>query len=1800
MNGFISFNRAYYGLPPRPLSASKYAPIIAPFFADADSSYATYSRVYVNQHFILDPSSLTLAILKNATNDVNLYQTYIQNNPNRQQYGLFDGIVPSFRAVLVTIITWDKVVPYPSFNTAKYDITNTFQLVIVSNSQNLFANFIYEDKGMNWWKRYVLVRPRAGYSNRSPSSTYELPDSSTKKMLRIDSAIGNYGSTGRWMYRVDNPFVYRENHAYKCQLWHANEISPAIYLHALRRRACPCSIWQALADRRFWFSFYSFCARSRWPRRARNGQRVYQRCCYSYASSSFGALITTYPSGSSFVFRNFFYQLQSYRGLYHCCFKSSLCSLYASKRPINTCSGYRPPRRALGRGDPHIKTLDGKQYTFNGLGEYILLQTSNTSFMLQARTMHAIKNGSLSAAATVFAGIATTEPDADVVQFTLNSTFNGIDILVNESISFTMDDLALNQSREFTNVEVAKISNRSIAAIFTSGISVEVTLLIEMLTISCSAPEEIKGDTAGLLGTWNDNINDEFKRPDGTYIDINSTESQIFYNFGQLWMINASQSLFTYPDGETHANYSDPNFVPIFGDNIIALFGNNTLFYNQSLARCGNDRDCLYDAALTLNLDAAISSKENSQQEDEIDNQLENFPPRISGLQIYNVTYGETFVTKLNVTDPNVGDTITLKLINPPLHAYIDTETFIFTWNVSSIQNTTIQFVANDSKGATSELIPRIIMCYCLNNGTCDYSAEMIQVGSIDQVECNCDPAWTGQYCNQDVDECIDQPCFENVTCTDNPAPQSGYTCGSCPVGYIGDGLKCYDFDECENGTHHCNQTCVNEEGSYSCQCLQGYRLNADQRGCTDINECTTGLANCSHQATCINQDGSYECICNSGYEGDGFECVDIDECNSTNGNCQHLCNNTIGNYTCSCYSGYELGVDHHSCLDIDECNRNNRCEQRCINTAGSYDCQCYPGFELNNDGISCNITNPCDPGNNCSQICTLINQTRICACNKGYQLMNGSQTHCVDINECNAKPTPCHQQCYNYIGGYNCSCRRGYNFAVDGWTCQDINECLKDGNNTCNVNAQCSNVPGSYTCTCNSGYKGDGTNCEDYDECAAGDASCSSNATCTNSIGSYKCQCKSGYTGDGFTCHDIDECQSRSNNNCSYNASCINNDGSYMCQCNKGFSGNGSVCSDIDECVIENPCPANSICHNKIGSYDCQCKSGYENGNSGCIDIDECATPHLCSIHAECINIIGSYTCQCQRGYSGNGSTCLDINECLTNTHNCSNNGKCINNQGSYTCSCNPGYSGNGMICSDINECSFTTQNCSTNGKCTNNQGSYTCSCNLGYSGNGFTCSDINECSSTSHNCSANGKCTNTNGSYTCICNAGYSGDGFTCQDINECNLPNTNKCPNNSICINTNGSYQCQCKPGFSGQPLSFCQDIDECSLNRHNCNVQAECINTIGSYQCRCKTGYYGNGKNCIPVATCDNNSMCGVKANCQIHQNSIYCSCKIGYYSNSQLPQTQLQSDSHCQRGKTFYGNIQTSGTFNASFNDPYSAVYQQFKDKATIALTIAFNSSSTTASNFKQVVVTGFRSGSIITEYVVIFDLSANLSQNQLINVIETSNISIDGQQLQNATIQDFNECANSSYNTCNNASQVCINEPGTYECQCKSGYTGSNCDDINECSGKSSCGNNTRCINDEGSYSCLCQVGYQGDPYSSIGCRPKNACNNSYCNNNGTCYMAQGKEMCNCSKGFSGEKCQNSNTIQGILIGISIGSVGLVTLILILFILLFMRRQRLHKSNQEEMTMKQYPTSKNIHPSESTRHDSETVPLAQQ
>ena len=92
----------------------------------------------------------------------------------------------------------------------------------------------------------------------------------------------------------------------------------------------------------------------------------------------------------------------------------------------------------------------------------------------------------------------------------------------------------LTNSSVYVNGSLAlsRPESNSFLVTFLSGISVTVTELQGSLTIVCAAPISFKGNTKGLLGTWNDDTLDDFLRPDGTTLPFNATGRQIHFDFG--------------------------------------------------------------------------------------------------------------------------------------------------------------------------------------------------------------------------------------------------------------------------------------------------------------------------------------------------------------------------------------------------------------------------------------------------------------------------------------------------------------------------------------------------------------------------------------------------------------------------------------------------------------------------------------------------------------------------------------------------------------------------------------------------------------------------------------------------------------------------------------------------------------------------------------------------------------------------------------------------------------------------------------------------------------------------------------------------------------------------------------------------------------------------------------------------------------------------------------------------------------------------------------------------------------------
>ncbi|XP_077862299.1 uncharacterized protein LOC100367189 [Saccoglossus kowalevskii] len=86
-----------------------------------------------------------------------------------------------------------------------------------------------------------------------------------------------------------------------------------------------------------------------------------------------------------------------------------------------------------------------------------------------------------------------------------------------------------------------------------------------------------------------------------------------------------------------------------------------------------------------------------------------------------------------------------------------------------------------------------------------------------------CCKGWAGENC--DIPLC-------NPHCEDGSVCVAPDTC-SCPPGYELDDGECEDIDECDTANDGgCEHDCENTDGSYHCECDEGYTLNEDGRSC--------------------------------------------------------------------------------------------------------------------------------------------------------------------------------------------------------------------------------------------------------------------------------------------------------------------------------------------------------------------------------------------------------------------------------------------------------------------------------------------------------------------------------------------------------------------------------------------------------------------------------------------------------------------------------------------------------------------------------------------------------------------------------------------------------------------------------------------------------------------------------------------------------------------------------------------------------------------------------------------------------
>uniref|UniRef100_A0A914PBJ6 Uncharacterized protein n=1 Tax=Panagrolaimus davidi TaxID=227884 RepID=A0A914PBJ6_9BILA len=314
-------------------------------------------------------------------------------------------------------------------------------------------------------------------------------------------------------------------------------------------QSCPPTSEKAAVDLRFIpktnfsTSFYhsgeDICYHSIAP--LENGEE--QECCYKAGnidcSFSGGHSQSSHPNNP---FKHFSNDILPW---ILCCYEQDegICGRYSDKRACDSGINYIPPGIALGIGDPHFHTFDDFFYTFNGFGEFWILENSTSQPLAVQARMEPLNLASQKA--TIFSGFVFSAPNSAKIQIQ-KSLIRIVDIFIddqqlditspNSLKQFSINGWQLNVAEDYTEIQIGT----------NLGFSFKITSFKGAFGILVTASPEWKSKTAGLFGNFNGNKSYDLTSKNGTILDPNSSLQEIHENFGLSWAVTPQTSLFTY------------------------------------------------------------------------------------------------------------------------------------------------------------------------------------------------------------------------------------------------------------------------------------------------------------------------------------------------------------------------------------------------------------------------------------------------------------------------------------------------------------------------------------------------------------------------------------------------------------------------------------------------------------------------------------------------------------------------------------------------------------------------------------------------------------------------------------------------------------------------------------------------------------------------------------------------------------------------------------------------------------------------------------------------------------------------------------------------------------------------------------------------------------------------------------------------------------------------------------------------------------------------------------------------------
>lgn len=288
------------------------------------------------------------------------------------------------------------------------------------------------------------------------------------------------------------------------------------------------------------------------------------------------------------------------------------------------CPEPLPSATGRSHGDPHIVTLDGYQYSFQTVGEYILVR-SRGGFEMQTRQQRLAGRD-----VTLNTAVAFRDGDRRIVIYA--RAFPGVSV---DQSHVYVDGVPFALTAEPQTIQRATISETSpghYELVFPMGLRAEVTRSefgeFAFLNAAFMSPPTLPGYFEGLLGDRDGIPGNDLRIRDGaviaaersTYQDLarriggrlntpvplDAVTTQfydaLYRRFGDSWRVAPEESLFDYGPGESTASYTSHGF-PSSYLNIARLLPRQLQAAERTCRQAGVPEDmfqgCVFDVAAT-------------------------------------------------------------------------------------------------------------------------------------------------------------------------------------------------------------------------------------------------------------------------------------------------------------------------------------------------------------------------------------------------------------------------------------------------------------------------------------------------------------------------------------------------------------------------------------------------------------------------------------------------------------------------------------------------------------------------------------------------------------------------------------------------------------------------------------------------------------------------------------------------------------------------------------------------------------------------------------------------------------------------------------------------------------------------------------------------------------------------------------------------------------------------------------------------------------------------------------------------